>query len=199
MVGAYPPAHFRLLGVDRPSPGFANLASDHQTLWREDQGPIKVHISRLAGSSGPLRVRYSTTTSEPSPSEPAAKPGVDFESVSGELVWADGDKEDKTFSIPLLTDGSIEPIESLKVELSSLTADSWVGSQVVYLAIGDPDAAQTAPVPTPTPPSGSDNGGSGGGGAVGSWLLALLTLATAVRRGRRAPSGTLVVSFRNAA
>ena len=141
-----------------------------------------MHISRLAGSSGPLRVRYSTTTSEPSPSEPAATPGVDFESVSGELVWADGDKGDKTFSIPLLTDGSIEPIESLKVELSSLTADSWVGSQAVYLAIGDPDAPQTAPVPTPTPPSGSDNGGSGGGGAVGSWLVGFT-----VARNRGAP------------
>ena len=199
VVGAYPTAHFRLLGIDRPSPGLANLASDHQMLWREDQGPIKVRISRLAGSIGPLRVRYATATSEPLPSEPAAKPGVDFESVSGELVWADGDKEDKTFSIPLLTDGSIEPIESLKVELSSLTPGSWAGSQAVYLAIGNPDAAQTAPVRAPTPPSGSDNGGSGGGGAVGSWLLALLTLVTAVRRGRLVPSGSSVVSFRSAA
>jgi uncharacterized delta-60 repeat protein len=199
VVGAYPTAHFRLLGIDRPSPGFANLASDQPMLWREDQGPIKVHISRLAGSSGPLRVRYSTTTSEPSPSEPTAQPGIDFETVSGELYWADGDKKDKTFSISLLTDGSIEPIESLKVELSSLTPGSWAGSQAVYLAIGDRAVPETAPVPTPTPPSGSDNGRSGGGGVAGFSLLALLSLLAMARRTRRTTVGPPLVSFRNAA
>lgn len=186
VVGAYPPAHFRLLGVDRPSPGFANLASDHQTLWREDQGPIKVRVSRLAGSSGPLRVRYSTATFEPSPDDPvrAARQGVDFESVSGELFWADGDNEDKTFSIPLLTDGIVEQTESMAVQLSSLTPGSWVGSETVSFAIADAAAPQPPPVPapTPTPPSGSDRGGSGGGGAVGEALLALLVLARGLNR-----------------
>jgi uncharacterized delta-60 repeat protein len=184
VVGAYPPAHFRLLGVDRPSPGFANLASDHQTLWPEDQGPIKVRISRLAGSSGPLRVRYSTTEFEPWPTDPIrpAKAGVDFESVSGELVWADGDREDKTFSIPLLTDSTTEPIEALLVELWSLTPGSWVGSEAAPLAIQDRTVQTPTPAPTPAPSPDSDNGRSGGGGAVGGALLALLALARGLSR-----------------
>jgi len=184
VVGAYPPAYFRLLGVDRPSPGFANLASDHQTLWQEDQGPIKVRVSRLAGSSGPLRVRYSTTEFEPWPTDPirAAKPGVDYESVSGELVWADGDREDKTFSIPLLTDSTTEPIEALLVELSSLTPGGWVGSEAASLAIQDRTVQTPAPTPAPTPSPDSDNGRSGGGGAVGGALLALLALARGLSR-----------------
>jgi uncharacterized delta-60 repeat protein len=182
VVGSYPPAYFRLQGIDRPSPGFANLASDQQMNWREDQGPIKVRVSRLAGSSGPLRIRYATATYEPSPNDPirAAQPGVDYESVSGELVWADGDNTDKMFSIPLLTDGNVEPTEVLKVELSSSTPGSWVGSDAAYLTIADRTADQPppAPPPTPTPPVSH----SSGGGAVGGALLALLALARAVSR-----------------
>jgi hypothetical protein len=105
---------------------------------------------------------------------------VDYESVSGELVWADGDNTDKMFSIPLLTDGNVEPTEVLKVELSSSTPGSWVGSDAAYLTIADRTAEQPppAPPPTPTPPVSH----SSGGGAVGGTLLALLALARAVSR-----------------
>ena len=174
----------RLFGIDRPSPGFVDFSSTQQTAWRETDGRIEVRVSRLAGTSGTLRVRYSTPAIDArSQDEPTAQAGVDFEAVAGELVWADGDTADKSFFIPLLTDGSVEGTEALVVEVSSLTPGAWARLESFYLGLVDVSSpvfnGPAAPGSTPT---GGGNGGSGGGGAFGLLLAAMLGLLRLLNR-----------------
>lgn len=171
----------RLFGTDRPSPGFIDFSTAQQTAWRETDGRIEVRLSRLAGASGTVRVRYATPVIDPyAQDEPTAAAGVDFEAVAGELVWSDGDTADKSFFIPLLTDGSAEPIETLVVDVSSLTPGTWARYENLYLGLAD----TSSPVFTgPTAPGSAQpdagNGGSGGSGAFGplaAMLMGLLRL-----------------------
>jgi len=166
----------RLFGTDRPSPGFLDLFSVQQTAWRETDGKVEVRVSRLAGASGTVRVRYSTPSIDPRIQDvPTAEAGVDFEAVAGELVWSDGDTSDKSFFIPLLTDGFGEPTETLVVDLSSSTPGAWVRSETLYLSLTDTTSPVFAGPTTPgSAPTGAGNGGSGGGGAVGYLVLMLL-------------------------
>jgi uncharacterized delta-60 repeat protein len=174
----------RLFGIDRSSPGFVDFSTSQQVTWRETDSRIEVRVSRLAGTSGTLRVRYSTPAIDPRiQDEPTAKAGVDFEAVAGELVWADGDTADKSFFIPLLTDGSVEPMEMLVVDVSSLTPGAWARYESLYLGLADVSSpvfnGPAAPGSTPT---GGRNGGSGGGGAFGFLLAAMLGLLRLLSR-----------------
>lgn len=174
----------RLFGIDRASPGFVDFSSTQQTAWRETDGRIEVRVSRLAGASGTIRVRYSTPSIDPhAQDEPTAQAGVDFEPVAGELVWVDGDGADKSFFIPLLTDGSVEPLEALVVNVSSATPGAWARQETLYLGLADVSspvfAGPTAPGSNPT---GAGDRGSGGGGAFGPLVVMMLGLLRMLSR-----------------
>jgi hypothetical protein len=69
--------------------------------------------------------------------------------TSGILIWADGDAASKTFDVPILNDGVIEPGEQFTVSLSNATGATLGAPVLALVAITDDDALVAAePVPT---------------------------------------------------
>lgn len=68
----------------------------------ESAGTARVVVRRTGGSSGAVSVGYRAmpVASDANPSVP----GIDFTAVQGRLEWADGDRSDKSISVPILVD-----------------------------------------------------------------------------------------------
>lgn len=166
---------FRMLGNDTASPGFVAFRG-YVCCANESAGRVVLTVFRAAGKDGELHVRYATeSVVDDSGSIRYATQGVDYEAVSGELVWEDGDDSDKFIAIPILPDTITEGTEQIRVALSSPSAGSWIlGYSSVNAAISDPPPSQGAPPapPAPVPPQASGN--SGGGGYGGLTILCLL-------------------------
>lgn len=164
---------YRLLGHDAPSPGLLGVADP--PVFSSSSGVATLRVQRAAGSDGELRVRYRTAGVGELPAGPGwATPGSDFDLVSGELDWGDGDTADRSIDIHLRRDGSATGIKSILVRFEVVDAESWVaGDEIAFGVDYGP--------PTPPPPSGGGSGGGGGGGGVGYAMVLLLAVASLAR------------------
>jgi choice-of-anchor B domain-containing protein len=131
----------------------------------ESAGSATVRVQRSLGFAGAVSIQYAT-------SDGTAMAGADYTAANGTLNWGDGDFSDKTFTIPVANDTTVEPDETLIVTLSNATGGATIdGSTTLTVTIGNDDA-------TPS-------GGGGGGGTVNLLFLALLALlATRYASGR---------------
>jgi hypothetical protein len=77
----------------------------------EDAGNAVITVTRAGGSKGQLSVDYRTA-------DGSAIAGSDYTTVSGTLVFADGETS-KTFSVPVVDDGVSEADETVQLTLLS--------------------------------------------------------------------------------
>ena len=90
----------------------------------EWEGDVIITVERVGGdTSGIATIDYATA-------EGTAVAGLDFLATSGTLSWADGNTDDKTFSVTILDDGVLEGSESLALELTNPTGNATLGSPV---------------------------------------------------------------------
>jgi hypothetical protein len=101
-------------------PGTLALNSSAQTV-SENVGSVQFSVSRSGGSSGTVGISYTTGNGT------ATAPG-DYTTTSGTLTWANGDTANKTITIPIIDDSTVESTESFSLILSSPTGGSTLGS-----------------------------------------------------------------------
>jgi sugar lactone lactonase YvrE len=85
----------------------------------EDGGSVTITVNRVSGLTGNASVNYATTGG-------TATPGTDYTAVSGTLNFVEGESS-KTFSVPLASDTSNEPSETVVMTLSSATGGALLG------------------------------------------------------------------------
>ena len=114
----------------------------------QSSGSISMAVGRIAGSSGPASVNYSTING-------TAIAGTDYRPRNGTLTWADGDTAPKTITLTVYTATSIlgheelpgrpvGPVRRLLGSPAKITA-------TIIGATGAPATAPPAP-PVVTPP-----------------------------------------------
>lgn len=109
-------------------------AFDYNVL--EDAGNAVIKLVRTGGSRGTLTVNYSTGSG-------TATAGVDYTAASGSFSFADGETE-KTFNIPIVSDGASEPEETVGLNLSGLAdLESFGARYHATLHIFDSNTALT--------------------------------------------------------
>ena len=82
----------------------------------EDTGNLAIDVIRTGGSDGVLTVQYATA-------DGTALANTDFTSVSGQLVFLDGETR-KTIHVPILADSESEPDEFFQILVSQATPES---------------------------------------------------------------------------
>jgi len=149
------------------SPGLIGIKSVESTVVESD-GHIDVRVRRSGGSAGLVSVDYSTTSG-------SASDNADFIPVAGTLTWADGDREDKTITIEVISDTVTESREQFTLMLSNVAGGAGLATSRIPISIVRP----LGEIPT-TPPAVNS---SGGGGAM-SWefLLAIALVVLALNR-----------------
>lgn len=104
----------------------------------EGAGNIVITVDRVNGNYGEITVDYSS-------SDATAVAGDDYQSVSGTLVFADGETS-QTIDVPLLDDNDFEGDETFTLQLSN--------TQGGAILVTPESAAVTITEDDPIPPSG---------------------------------------------
>lgn len=110
-------------------------ASDYGV--NENVGNVTITVTRTGGSSGAASVNYATSNGT------ASQPG-DYTTASGTLNWADGDATDKTFTVTIIDDATVESTETLNLTLSGATGASLGTPAAATITITDNDGAPPA-------------------------------------------------------
>lgn len=119
---------------DGPPAGALHFTASSYSV-DEGAGTAIVTVVRAGRSEGAVAVTYATGSG-------SATPAADYTPVSGTLAWADGDGAPKTFTIPILDDGSPEPYENVALALSAPTGGAALATPgTATLVIRNDDAA----------------------------------------------------------
>jgi hypothetical protein len=103
-----------------------------------------VTVRRVDGFDGQVSVGFAAEAG-------TALAGEDFEAVAGTLSWGDGEFALKTFTVPLIDDGEIEPDETFTVHLANPTGGAVLGSPAAaQVTILDDDLPPGPCVDSPT-------------------------------------------------
>lgn len=117
---------------DDDNPGkfqFARIAYDAV----ESDGSVIVTVRRADGSAGTATVSYAATNGG------TATAGADFNLTSGTLTFLNNELE-KTFTVAILEDQTIEPTESINLVLSNPTGGATLGASNATINVADNDA-----------------------------------------------------------
>ncbi len=87
----------------------------------ENAGTASITVTRTGGSSGAVGVSYATSNG-------SATAGSDYTASSGTLGWANGDAANKSFSVTVLDDTTVETNETANLSLSNPTGGATLGS-----------------------------------------------------------------------
>ena len=91
------------------------------------------------GNGGAASVNYST--SDGTASAGACGSGADYVTSSGMLIWAVGETNAKTFTVPICEDLAVETEETVNLTLSGITGDASLGGpRTAVLTITDSGA-----------------------------------------------------------
>jgi len=96
--------------AERSAAGVIKWTKDKDQVSESD-GVIECIVERVGGSKGEVSVQYHTK-------DQTAMGGKDYETVTGELTWADGDAEPKTITIKIIDDDTYEKDEEFTVVLT---------------------------------------------------------------------------------
>ncbi|RKZ71940.1 MAG: hypothetical protein DRR19_32295 [Candidatus Parabeggiatoa sp. nov. 1] len=97
----------------------------------EESGSINIEVARQDTSTGEVKVDYATM-------DGTAMAGNDYVATQGSLIWGDGDKDNKAFTIPILDDTVFEGKETFTVLLSNPTGGATLGEEIQKIvAIAD--------------------------------------------------------------
>jgi hypothetical protein len=113
----------------------------------ESGGSATITITRTGGSGGAVGVTVATSNG-------TATAGTDYTTVSQAVTFVAGDSANKTVTIPILNDTTVEGSETVTVTLSSPTGGATLGSpSTAVLTITDDDSNPVPAVTTLTPSS----------------------------------------------
>jgi hypothetical protein len=128
------PATATVTIADDDPPGAIDFKSLHYDV-NEADGQGTVTVERLGGVGGAVSVDYET-------SDGSATAGADYTATSGTLNWAAGDSADKTFTVPVVWDGSAEGNESINLTLTNPGGGADLGpTTAAIVRIGDDGAS----------------------------------------------------------
>ncbi|MDH4162629.1 MAG: hypothetical protein OEW15_08060 [Nitrospirota bacterium] len=121
-------------------PGTLSLVSATYTVG-ENAGTVVLEVARTGGVTGAVGVAYATANG-------TAISGSDYTAASGSLSWAGGDSANKTITISIINDTTVETSEDFNVTLSSPTGGAVLGTPFTStVTITDDDGAPAAQVP----------------------------------------------------
>ncbi|MDB5351700.1 MAG: conserved repeat protein [Planctomycetota bacterium] len=100
-------------------PGVLQFAASTFTVG-ENSGAAIITVVRTSGNRGSVAVNFST-------SDGTGLAGLNYKATSGTLVFNDGETS-KTFSVPLIDDGSVNGNTSIHLSLTSPTGGASVGA-----------------------------------------------------------------------
>ena len=80
----------------------------------EADATVQIDVERFGGSLGEVTIDYTTE-------EGTALEGDDYALTAGTLNWADGERDTRSFSVPIVNDTAQEPSETFTVTLSNPT------------------------------------------------------------------------------
>ncbi|MEM9101990.1 MAG: choice-of-anchor B family protein [Pseudomonadota bacterium] len=137
----------------------------------ETAGSTQITLTRQGTTTGEVTVRYQTLDDIADAS--------DYEATSGEIVWAEGDSNNKSFSINIINDNNTTEnrTEDISLTLEIIAGNAVLGEVAqAKLTIDDPSQ----------PDASSGNATSSGGGGGGSLKnLLVLTMALFALKGFR--------------
>ncbi|MFC5649517.1 Calx-beta domain-containing protein [Paenibacillus solisilvae] len=113
------------------------LAFDYSGRFtvNETEGTVSLTVIRTMGSAGAVTIDYYTRDKENVPASHPARPGQDFEAVSGTLVFADGESA-KTIVVPLINDSLYEEYpESFVIELKNPTGGATLSKTSYFCGV----------------------------------------------------------------
>ena len=117
-----------------PAPGTLQFSAATYSVG-ENAGNAAVIVTRTGGSSGAVSVSFATSNGT------ATAPG-DYTAVSQTVSFANGDTANKTISIPIINDTTVEANETVNLTLSSPTGGATLGTpSTAVLTITDNDVA----------------------------------------------------------
>jgi hypothetical protein len=115
-----------------PSPGKLQFAlADYRV--NENAGNAAITVTRTDGSAGAVSASFSTAAI-------SATAGADYQEVTTQVSFADGDTTPKTVLVPIVDDNVDEPDETVSLRLSAPTGGATLGLAEARLTIGDDDA-----------------------------------------------------------
>jgi len=106
----------------------------------ENAGEATITVNRLGGDTGMVMVDYATA-------DGTATAGVDYQASSGTLTWDDGDVAPKTFTVPVIDNGTEDGNRTVDLELSN-PAGAELGLAEATLTIVDDESLVCVPGPT---------------------------------------------------
>lgn len=115
------------------SPGTLQLNSSTYSV-NENGTSVTITATRTGGSAGAASVNYATGNG-------TATAGSDYTASSGTLNWADGDSADKTFTVNIANDATVEGNETFNATLSGVSGASLGTPSSATVTIVDDDAA----------------------------------------------------------
>ncbi|MCZ6688507.1 MAG: hypothetical protein O7H41_02770 [Planctomycetota bacterium] len=118
-----------------PAVSLLQLSSGTYTI-AEGGGSMTITASRSGPSAGAVSVAYATSNG-------TATAGSDYTASSGTLNWADLDLADKTFTVTIMDDMSVEADETVNLTLSGPTGANLGPQATAVLTITDDDVAGT--------------------------------------------------------
>lgn len=110
----------RLQGNQTPTT--IQFSSDTYTV-NQVEGSATITVTRQGGTAGGVGVTYAT-------SDGTATSGVNYQTVSGTLFWADGDGTPKTFQVPVFVtpNNGGATNSTVNLALSNVTGDANLGT-----------------------------------------------------------------------
>jgi hypothetical protein len=131
------------------APGTLQLSAATYSV-AENGGNATITITRTGGSTGAVGVTFATSNG-------TAMAPSDYTAVNQTVTFANGDTANKTVSIPIVNDTSVEPNETVNLALSSPTGGATLGSpNTAVLTITDNDGGTTLSAnPTTVAPGGT--------------------------------------------
>ncbi len=96
-----------------PTPSIISF-STQATQVRENQQIATITVTRSGNTVGEITVDYATI-------DETAQVGLDYQAVSGTLIWLDGEHGKKTFSVEIVDNVVLDGDKRLKLSLDNLT------------------------------------------------------------------------------
>ncbi len=120
--------------------GAGRLLFGNMPEFHESSGVVAIPVKRFPPATSRVTVDYETYT-QGGATLPDATPGLDFQPVSGQLVFEPGETL-KTFNLPILDDNAMEPREFFGIALKNPTGTDFIwenGPMTFLVNLNDDD------------------------------------------------------------
>ena len=104
----------------------------------ENAGAVTIQVNRTLNATGPVSVSYATQDGDLEDGLNALA-GIDYQSTSGTLQWADGELGSKSFSVTLFDDDLSQGDRPFMINLSGLSGIANLGTSQMEVVIVDDD------------------------------------------------------------